>query len=63
MRRKYREIVVGDTIYEASPAYRAGAKWARLDLPWLGANPHRDGSQAHNDWEDGYNNEMDGVHE
>lgn len=62
MSRRYREIEIGDSVYTATPAYRAGAKWAREELPWLDANPHRSGSQAHYDWENGYNNEEDGHH-
>lgn len=55
------EIVLSDTIYEMSPAYIEGARAMRAGISWH-FNPHRDGSQSHDDWDYGHTHEAAGEH-
>lgn len=55
-KRKYKTVTYGDTEYELTPAYRAGAQ-ANRDGVHYHSNPHRRGSRAHDDWNYGYENE------
>jgi hypothetical protein len=51
------ELVVGDTAYTMTKAYRDGAMAMRMSIP-VTYNPHcNTDSQAHYDWEDGHTNE------
>jgi len=55
------QLLCGDTLYEMSQAYLAGARALRRNVPFF-ANPHRDGSQRHADWAAGHDNEAAGEH-
>lgn len=59
---RHDRLVVGDTVYEITPAYREGAKAMRDEIPW-NRNPYRDGSQRHDDWNYGHENESEGYHQ
>lgn len=54
-------LIIGDTLYELTDAYRNGARACRAETPFW-ANPHRDGSQRHADWAAGHDNEAAGHH-
>lgn len=54
-------LLIGDTLYELTEAYRNGARACRAETPFW-ANPHRDGSQRHADWAAGHDNEAAGHH-
>jgi len=54
-------LLIGDTLYELTDAYRNGARACRAETPFW-ANPHRDGSQRHADWAAGHDNEAAGHH-
>lgn len=54
-------LVIHDTIYTITPAYVAGAKAMRENVPWH-CNPHRQGSQRHHDWDAGHTHEASGFH-
>lgn len=49
-------IVINDTEYTVTKAYREGAQANRDGITYH-ANPYRFGSQAHDDWNDGHVNE------
>lgn len=49
-------IICGDTIHQMSPAYIAGARACREEVPYR-ANPYPDGTQRASDWEAGHDNE------
>lgn len=55
------QLLVGDTLYDLTDAYRNGARACRAETPFW-ANPHRDGSQRHADWAAGHDNEAAGLH-
>lgn len=58
---KPNQLLCGDTLYDLTEAYRAGARACRSETPFF-ANPHRDGSQRHDDWAAGHDNEAAGLH-
>jgi len=58
---KTNRLLAGDTLYDLTEAYRAGARACRAETPFW-ANPHRDGSQRHADWASGHDNEAAGLH-
>jgi uncharacterized protein with von Willebrand factor type A (vWA) domain len=60
-KRKMNQLLVGDTLYDLTEAYRAGARACRAETPFW-SNPHRDGSQRHADWAAGHDNEAAGLH-
>lgn len=54
-------LIIGDTIYDITPAYIAGARALRQETPhW--ANPYEDGTQDAYDWDDGHTNEAAHEH-
>jgi hypothetical protein len=54
---KLNELVVGDSAYAMTKAYRDGAMAMRMSIP-VTCNPHHNtDSQAHHDWEYGHTNE------
>jgi cobaltochelatase CobT len=55
------QLLIGDTLYDLTEAYRNGARACRAETPFW-ANPHRDGSQRHADWAAGHDNEAAGHH-
>lgn len=55
------KLVCGDTEFEITPAYRRGALALRAGVSYR-FNPFRDGSRAHDDWNDGHVNEDAGEH-
>lgn len=55
------ELITGDTKYELTKAYIAGALAMRAMRPWT-CNPHRNGTMAADDWDYGHVNESAGVH-
>lgn len=59
---KTNRLLVGDTLYDLTEAYRNGARACRTETPFW-ANPHRDGSQRHADWAAGHDNEAAGLHQ
>lgn len=59
---RYKELVIDDTVYTLTPAYRAGAQAYKAGTPYNVGNPYRDGSQAWYDWNDGHVNESEGYH-
>jgi len=60
-KRKVNQLLIGDTLYDLTEAYRNGARACRSETPFW-ANPHRDGSQRHADWAYGHDNEAAGHH-
>lgn len=54
-------LLVGDTLYEISKPYRAGARAMRNETVFF-ANPHRQGSRAHDEWAYGHDHEACGFH-
>jgi len=58
---KSNEIVMGDAVYEMTPAYIEGARAMRAEITWH-ANPHPDGSQSYDDWDYGHTHEAAGEH-
>lgn len=54
-------IQIGDSAYEITDHYRAGAKALRNQTPFF-CNPHRDGSRRHDDWSYGHDHEAAGFH-
>jgi len=60
-KRKVNQLLIGDTLYDLTEAYRNGARACRSETPFW-ANPHRDGSQRHADWSYGHDNEAGGHH-
>lgn len=60
-KRKTNQLLIGDTLYDLTEAYRNGARACREETPFW-ANPHRDGSQRHADWAYGHENEAAGHH-
>lgn len=60
-KRRMNTLLVRDTLYELTEAYRNGARACRAETPFW-ANPHRDGSQRHADWAAGHDNEAAGLH-
>lgn len=59
---KLNTLVVGDSLYEMSKAYRDGASALRDGVSFK-HNPHRKtDSQEHYDWECGHSNEAEGEH-
>ena len=55
-------LLIGDTIYDITPAYINGAQ-AMRDNVTCHANPHRHGSQRYNDWDCGHTHEAAGLHQ
>jgi cobaltochelatase CobT len=55
------QLLIGDTLYDLTEAYRNGARACRAETPFW-ANPHREGSQRHADWAFGHDNEAAGHH-
>ncbi len=53
---KPNELICGDAIYTMTPAYLAGAKDARDQVPHF-ANPYPSSSQEEYDWNDGHTHE------
>jgi len=53
---KANQIVFGDTVYEMTPAYIAGAEAMRRNTPY-GCNPHRASSTRQDDWNAGHTHE------
>lgn len=51
-----KSILISDTEYELTRAYKQGAKANRDGISYR-SNPYRDGSQAHDDWNNGHVNE------
>lgn len=60
-KRRTNQLLVGDTVYDLTEAYRNGARACRSETPFR-ANPHREGSQRHADWAAGHENEASGLH-
>ena len=60
-KRKVNQLLIGDTLYDLTEAYRNGARACRAETPFW-ANPHRDGSQRHADWAYGHDHEAAGLH-
>jgi cobaltochelatase CobT len=60
-KRNVNQLLIGDTFYDLTEAYRNGARACRSETPFW-ANPHRDGSQRYADWAAGHNNEAAGLH-
>lgn len=56
-----REIVIDDTSYSLDAPYLAGARAAQQGVPYHG-NPYRFGTQAHEQWKSGHENEAEGHH-
>lgn len=54
-------LVVHDTEYEINPRYLDGALAFRGGVPYS-CNPHRFGTQSHDDWDYGHVNESAGEH-
>jgi hypothetical protein len=55
-------IMMGDTIYEVDKAYRDGAEAMRRRVPYNVGNPHRYGTYAHDQWNNGHAHEATGEH-
>lgn len=55
------QLLCGDTLYDLTEAYRAGARACRSETPFW-ANPHRENSQRHADWAAGHDNEAAELH-
>jgi len=54
-------LLIHDTLYTMTPAYIAGARACRDEVPhW--ANPHADGTQDSYDWSFAHDNEAAGEH-
>lgn len=49
-------ITIGDTVYDLTRAYKAGAKANRDGISFR-SNPYEDGSQDYYDWNSGHENE------
>jgi|TARA_R100000687_G_scaffold81622_1_gene78981 hypothetical protein len=58
---KSNEVIMGDTVYEMSPAYIDGARAMRRSTTFH-ANPYSDRSQEHADWDFGHTHEAAGEH-
>lgn len=59
---KLNELVVGDTVYTMTKAYREGAQAMRDSVPFT-CNPHRNTeSQQYFDWDSGHTNEAAREH-
>jgi hypothetical protein len=54
-------LVIHDTVYGMTPAYREGGEAMRRRVPHQ-CNPHRPGSQAHADWDYGHTHEAADEH-
>lgn len=54
-------ILIGDSVYEVTDQYKAGAKALRDQTPFH-CNPHRDGSRRHDDWSYGHDHEAADFH-
>lgn len=54
-------LVVHDSEYSMTKNYREGALAFRRSVPWS-CNPHRHGSQAHQDWDYGHVHDSAGEH-
>jgi len=54
-------LLIGDTQYEVSDAYRDGALAMRARTPSV-CNPHPGDTQFADDWSYGHDNEAEGVH-
>lgn len=57
---KLNTIIMGDSVYEMSDAYLAGARDFRQGVSFH-FNPHRHGSQRYDDWDAGHTH--DAAHE
>lgn len=55
------EIIIGDGLYVVTEAYRQGALAMRRQVPNK-CNPHRYGTQRHDDWDYGHQHESEGEH-
>lgn len=51
-------IVINDTEYTLTKAYKEGAEAFKAGVPWF-ANPYRMGTNAHDEWGDGHVNESE----
>jgi hypothetical protein len=59
---KLNDLVVGDTVYTMTKAYREGAQAMRDSVPFT-CNPYRNtNSQQYSDWDYGHTNEASGEH-
>lgn len=54
-------LVINDTIYTLTDAYREGAQAMRDDITWH-ANPYTYGSESYDDWDYGHTHEAAGFH-
>lgn len=61
MPSKSNTLVVHDTEYELTRAYKAGALAFRNSVP-NNCNPHRFNTQSHDEWDYGHVNESAGEH-
>lgn len=59
---KTNTLICGDDMYHMDAAYRAGARAMRQLIPYSVANPYRDGTQQHDQFDYGHVNESAGEH-
>lgn len=59
--RKAPSLLHGDTEFQLTPAYVAGAEAFRARIPYT-ANPHKEASPKHQEWDAGHENEGAGLH-
>lgn len=54
-------LLIHDTVYEITPAYREGAAAMRNEVTWY-ANPYEHGTQKYDEWDWGHTHESEDMH-
>lgn len=54
-------LLISDTLYEITDAYRQGATAMRAETTWY-ANPYPNGTDKHDQWDWGHTHESENMH-